>query len=262
MRFYTLMRRSKRVFKNWTPSPRPMLGCLACLVMFLMFATLTRPAFADEAQPAPLPLPALTAIIGGAPTDADAYARIAAYYADHRAELQVMFDEADETRLRGLFGMYITHLAAPYNIVPVEPVTLLEFVSTPTAHCGTYALAQSQIYDALGISWRFVLVDRGWHGLIEVLVGRQYETFDATSNVWINLSVGEMMAGMTQNVTGEPRRFRVFYTPSLDPAAAPVYRAHLTNPDCDRCSVPQLRAGVSQWGLLVFPSTWTVERQN
>ena len=205
-----------------------------------------------------LPLPSLSELVGSAQTDAEAYDLIRNYYTANHDALAVVFNEADETRLRALFGMYITHLAVPYNVVEVLPVTLLQFVSAETAHCGTYSLAQSQIYDALDVSWRNIIVDDGWHGIIEVLVGRQYETFDATSNVWVNLSIGEMIKGMTYTVMDEPRRYREFYTPVLDLATDDRYRVHLTDERCDRCSVPELRVGFSQWGLRVFPSRWYV----
>mgnify|MGYP001392230666 CR=1 FL=1 len=204
----------------------------------------------------PIPLPSLTELIGDATDDATATARIVSYYTTNHDALAVIFNESNETRLQALFGLYITHMAVPYNVVDILPVTLLDFVQAPTAHCGTYSLAQSQIYDAFGLTWRFILADDGWHGIIEVLVGRQYETFDATSNVWVNLSIGEMIAGMTNTVMDKPRRYREFYTPVLDPTADDIYRAHLAA----GYSVPELRAGFAHWGLRVFPSRWAVER--
>ena len=208
----------------------------------------------------PIPIPPLAELVGDATDDATATARILNYYTANHDALVVAFNEADETRLRALFGMYIVHVDVPYNVVDVLPVTLLDFVQSSTAHCGTYSLAQSQIYDAFGLTWRFVLADGGWHGIMEVLVGRQYETFDATSNVWVNLSIGEMIAGMTYTVMDEPRRYREFYAPVLDPTTSDSFRVHLTDERCDRCSVPQIRAGFSQWGLRVFPSRWEVDR--
>lgn len=200
----------------------------------------------SSAEP-PLDVAPLADIIAGAEDDAGAARLISAYYEAQREHLSDEFQEADDARLRALFGMYITHLAVPYGIVEHAPESLVEFASAPTAHCGTYADAQSRIYDALGVTWRRIHVDGGWHGLLEALIGRRYETFDATSNVWLDKSVGELLAGME-------RESRMFYSPIFDAQASDAYRAHLEL----GYSVPELRVGLPQWGILIFPAEWEV----
>jgi len=169
------------------------------------------------------------------------------YYESNREALASIFDEGDDTRLRGLFGMYIVHLAVPYNVVIVPPTTLFEFVNAPSAHCGTYSVAQSWIYDALGVEWRIVMVDGGWHGLIEVDVGGSWEIFDSTVNMWIDRSVEQLLAG-------EVRTYRTFYTPILDENASEIYRDHMAG----GWDVLGLREGLPLWGVSVFPTRWEV----
>lgn len=195
----------------------------------------------------PLEVASLGEMVGAAGDDAEAGAAIRAYYEANAGRLAEEFDEANDARLRGLFGMYITHVAVAYGVVETEPGTLLEFIAAPTAHCGVYAKAQSQVYDALGLVWRTVVVDGGWHGLNEVLIDGRYETFDATSNVWLSVSVEALL-------NGAPREYRTFYTPIFDAQADEAYRAHLATGH----NVPELRAGLPLWGLRVFPSTWMV----
>lgn len=192
----------------------------------------------------PLPIPPLSAIIGDAATDADALAAVVRYYERHAAALGRVFAEANEQRTRALFGMYLVHMAAPYNVTPVTPVTFLDFVRTPTAHCGIYARAQSQVYTALGLRWREVHVDGGWHGLIEAEISGQFETFDSTSAVWVNQPVESLLRGAE-------RHYRAYYTPALDVNADDVYRAHIIESG-GYYNVLGLRAGLPLWGLNVF----------
>lgn len=230
------------------------------LIMFtlgIVFAAVTlqtgtpppapRPPFFDSrlmsGEP-PLPIPPLSAIIGDAATDADALSAVANFYERHRVKLAAVFRETNDERTRALFGMYIIHLAVPYNTVDwdYQRATLLEFVNAGTAHCGAYAVAQSHVYTALGLRWRNVIVDNGWHGLIEAEISGNYEVFDSTSAVWINQPVERILQGVE-------RHYRAYYTPALDANADPVYRAHLQA----GYSVPELRAGLPLWGLYVFP---------
>lgn len=199
----------------------------------------------------PLPIPPLSAIIGGAETDADALSAIVSYYNRQSLRLAVLFREDNEQRTRALFGMYIVHMAAPYNVTPVTPVTFLDFVRTPTAHCGIYARAQSQVYTALGLRWREVHVDGGWHGLIEAEISGFYEVFDSTSAVWVNQPVESLLRGAE-------RHYRAYYTPALDANAAAVYRDHLQA----GYSVPELRAGLPLWGIAIHPRTAEIVAQS
>ncbi len=195
----------------------------------------------------PLDVAALRDIVGDAPNDAAAATTIRAYYDEQADRLAGVFREQNEARRRALFGMYIVHLAVPYNFVETMPETLLDFVNAPTAHCGVYSLAQSQVYGGLGLTWRNIVIDGGWHGLIEAQIDGAWEVFDSTSNVWVSTSVDRMLAG-------DDRVYREFYTPILDRQAGAVYRAHIQN----EYSVPELRAGLPLWGLRVFPSQWEV----
>lgn len=230
-------------------------GCIGLLMGILFMHVCSAPAAVGiaaydarvQSGETPLDVPGLAEIISGAVNDAAAERMLAAYYADHAEALAIEFRETNDMRLRALFGMYVTHLAVPYNVVEHAPISLLEFASAPAADCGIYATAQAQIYDALGLRWRRIHIDRGWHGVIEVLIGRQYEVFDATSNVWVNRSIGEMLGGMERSV-------RYFYTPMLDRSTGAVYRVHIGNEH----NAPALRATLAWWGLTIFPSRWDV----
>jgi len=203
-----------------------------------------------EADPA-LPIPSLAELTAGARDDTEALTAIRAYYEANAGALKALFQEDDDTRVRGFFGMYIVHNAVPYNRVEVDPVTLLDFVSAPTAHCGTFALALSQVYTGLGLHWRSIVVDDGWHGLNEVLIGGHYETFDATNNLWLSASIEELIGGV-------PRSWRTFYTAQTDANAGARYRDRLT----DGYNMPLTRTAGTQWGLTVFPTHWEIVAQS
>lgn len=209
-------------------------------------------ANAREVDPA-LPIPALAAIIADATTNADAQTAIRAYYDANAESLAALFIEPNDQRTRAFFGMYIVHLAQPYNTVDYDYLnaTLLDFITVDTAHCGAYAIAQSQVYTALGLRWRNIVVDNGWHGLIEAEIGGRWETFDATNNLWLSVSVEDLLAGV-------PRSWRTFYTPQTDVDASAVYRDHSAND----YNMQYTRTTETQWGLTVFPRRWEIIAQS
>lgn len=209
-------------------------------------------ADAHEVDP-PLPILSLVDIIDGATTNADAQAALRTYYDANAELLAALFMEPNEQRTRAFFGMYIVHLAQPYNTVAWDYLnaTILDFVAAPTAHCGAYAVAQSQVYTALGLRWRNIVVDNGWHGLIEAEIGERWETFDSTNNLWLSVSVEELLAGV-------PRSWRTFYTPQTDVNAPAQYRDHLA----DDYNMQYTRTSGTQWGLTVFPRRWEIIAQS
>lgn len=204
----------------------------------------------------PLPIPPLSAIVGDASTDADAQAAIAAYYDRQHSTLADLFSETDDQRLRALFGMYIVHLAQPYNVVPEGWAGwgLLDFLHGQSAHCGLYALAQSHVYTALGLRWREVAVDGGWHGLIEAQIGANFEVFDSTTNTWVNRPVEALLGGIT-------RDYRAFYSPLSDRAASAVYRAHIVDSG-GYYDAYALRESLPRWGLTVHPNQWSITAES
>jgi hypothetical protein len=144
----------------------------------------------------------------GAATDAEAYAMIVAYYDANKARLRTLWREDNDTRLAGIFSMYVVHISTVYGET-TYPASFLEYLTQPRAHCGTYSIAQAHIAQALGLTWRMWELTSGWHGWVEILVDGQWEIFDATTNQWISRSGLELLAK-------EPREYRSFYTPLLD----------------------------------------------
>jgi len=195
----------------------------------------------------PLDVPGLRELVDG-----DDAQGVAAYFEANKARLALMFNEQDEARLRGLAGMYLVHVSQPYGSMPSgwEQYTLSQLLQADTVHCGGYALMQGMIYTALGLRWNNVIVDGGWHGLIEAQIGEGWETFDATTNVWASISVGGLIGGL-------PREYRQFYTPVLDPDADEVYRRHYVDSGGYN-SVADIRVGLPQWGISVRPSRWAI----
>ncbi|MBK9751861.1 MAG: hypothetical protein IPO91_34555 [Chloroflexi bacterium] len=106
-----------------------------------------------------------------------------------------------------MFSMYIVHLAVPYNFVETMPETLLDFVNAPTAHCGVYSLAQSQVYGGLGLTWRNIVIDGGWHGLIEVQIDGAWEVFDSIKCVGEHQRRQDARRGMTACTADSIRRY-------------------------------------------------------
>lgn len=195
----------------------------------------------------PLPIPPLSVIIGSAETDAGALAAIVDHYERNRVKLAAVFAESNDQRLRSLYGMYIIHMAAPYNVVPRdwEGEGIRAFAGGATAACGVYSQAQGRVYTALGLRWRQVVVDNGWHTLIETEISGHFEVFDSTSAVWVNQPVERLLQGTE-------RHYRAFYTPSLDANTSDIYRAHIIESG-GYYSVPELRGGLPLWGLSIFP---------
>lgn len=196
------------------------------------------PPLVYSAQP-PLQIATLAEIVGLAEDNESALQAVVDYYANNRDHLIREFREMDDTRLRALYGMYIVHLAVPYFSVEREPTNLVEFVSAPSAHCGTYAMALGEIYSALGLHWRSWSVSNGSHALLDVDINGKWETFDATSNLWLSVAVDELVAGA-------PRSYRLFYTPSADINAEPRY---LMEGKADAAAVIHLRRAIPLWGI-------------
>lgn len=195
----------------------------------------------------PLPIPPLSEIIGDAATDAAALSAITNYYDRQSLRLAVLFRETDDQRLRALFGMYLVHMAAPYNVVTRdwEGEGIRAFADGATAACGVYSQAQGHIYDALGLRWRQVQIDSTWHTLIEAQINGEFEVFDSTANIWTSEPIERLLQGTE-------RRWRAFYTPILDANADDMYRAHIIESN-GYYNVIGLRAGLPLWGLYVFP---------
>lgn len=181
----------------------------------------TIPTGVDTLAPK-LPIPTLLKI---APTgDID---DVRDYWHNYETELKGMF--ADEDRAAALFAMYLVAIAVPYGVQPMcingdvpycTHATLAEYVHLQRAHCGIYARVQAEVSRALGLTARVVEFTDGWHGVCEVMIGKHYEVFDSTVNVWLNQPLEALVAGTT-------RLTFPYYTPILDMSAPDVFRAHI-----------------------------------
>ncbi len=185
-------------------------------------------------------VPTLQELTAGSTTDAEAMAKVVAYYHDNQERLRVLWREDNQTRLAGIFTMYIVHISTVYGETTF-PSSFLEYLQQPRAHCGTYSLAQAHIADALGLTWRMFELTSGWHGWIEIMVDGQWEMFDATTNQWISRSGLELLQGV-------PREYRAFYTPLLD-ANRPDARLHLS----EGYNMEQFRVDLRGLGLYYNP---------
>ncbi len=132
-------------------------------------------------------VPTLQEITAGASTDAEAIAMVVDYYHANHDRLTRLWREDNDTRLAGIFTMYVVHISTVYGETTYPP-SFLEYLQQPRAHCGTYSTAQSHIADALGLTWRMYELTSGWHGWVEIHVDGQWEIFDATTNEWISRS--------------------------------------------------------------------------
>ncbi len=188
-------------------------------------------------------IPTIQTIVGDASTDAEIIERLLAYYESNREWLSEQLVEDDPQRLAALFVMYVVHISKPYNSTAF-PTSMVEFLSLPTAHCGTYSFAQAIMLDAMGIENRSINVDHGNHALIEALIGERWEIFDATTNVWMSGSFDEVMRG------ADVER-RMYYTPALDPTAPQAYRAQFDDFPAANNSIT-LRQQEMYWGDRIF----------
>jgi hypothetical protein len=154
----------------------------------------------------------LQTIIGDAATDAEALARIGAYYDRHDERLAVLFNEPDGQRLRGLFAMYVVGNAVDYGVVDEgdHADSLIGYAQMTTAHCGVYARWLLVVGAALGLAGEGVLLDNGNHAVVDFVIDGKRELFDPTTNVWASEGTAVLLAGAA-------RDWRVWYhrTPEL-----------------------------------------------
>jgi hypothetical protein len=112
---------------------------------------------------------------------------------DAETMMQV-FDESNPTRAAGLYIMYTLHNQHPYS---------------EEWHCGDMAEEGLRRVLEMGLTARMGTISGGTHAFFEVQIDGQWELFDPTTNVWIDHSAVELMAGLS-------RTYRAFYTPVLD----------------------------------------------
>lgn len=196
------------------------------------------PTIVYDAQPAP-PIPPLRSFLGADDSETARNARV--WFTAHEAELSALWQEPPGDRLLAWYGMALIHLAAPYGVSEMV-ANLRGFVEQGVAHCGGYALAQELLYREWGLKHRNLTFDVGWHGWVEVEVAGRWELFDATTALWFDVS-------MTELVAGQPRHFRRFYSP-LDDSARPDARAHMRD---GKHNAPRLRAAELCLGFCHVP---------
>lgn len=163
-------------------------------------------------------VPTLQSMTAGATSDDEALQMVADYYEAHKDDLRVLWREDNPTRLAGIYTMYVVHISTDYGET-TYPDSFLDYLKQPRAHCGTYSLAQSEIAEKMGLTWRLLSLTSGWHGWVEIQVDGNWELFDATTNTWIDHSAYDLVKAV-------PREYRHFYTPMLD-SSRPDARLHL-----------------------------------
>ncbi|MDX2163404.1 MAG: hypothetical protein SF162_18950 [bacterium] len=192
-----------------------------------------------EQSPGP-DVPTLQTLTRGATTDAEAIAQVVAWFNAEENNLRSLWREENDTRLAGLFTMYVVHISHIYGETPYQ-TSFLDYLTLERSHCGNYSVAQAQIAEALGLEWRLLELSSGWHGWIEIRVDDQWEIFDSTVNVWIDTSSYELFQGAA-------REYRSFYTPLLD-IDRPDARLHLD----EGYNMQQLRANMPGFGVYFLP---------
>ncbi len=60
-------------------------------------------------------VPSLQELTAGSTTDAEAMAKVVAYYHDNQERLRALWREDNDTRLAGIFTMYVVHISTPYG---------------------------------------------------------------------------------------------------------------------------------------------------
>lgn len=149
-----------------------------------------------------------------------------------------------DARQAALYAMQAVHREKPYGVTQGAS-TVDEFLKLERSECGTYTRVQDQVSQYYGLTTRRVRFTDSWHGFLEIEIGGTWEVFDSTANVWIDKPMEVLL-------TGEPRRYSMYYSPIFDPDAPDVYRAHLR----EGWNVPALRARLPFLGLergITFP---------
>lgn len=161
------------------------------------------------------------------------------YFTTHKHELAALFNESRPERLASLYVMYQIHSSHLYGEVDPDHADLdyEAWLTYPFAHCGTYALQAQALMAALGLTTRRAALSGGTHQWVEVAIDGHWELFDPTTNLWIDHSGAELMAGVE-------RKYRYFYTPLLDRQHADQYQAGLQQAGQNlRAAMPLLGVG-------------------
>lgn len=184
------------------------LGCLALVVWVAPLFEVVPESGKSRAKQNPN-LPLLDAFQDTSNGDGATAAGAAAWFYAHQAELAAAFQEDHPGRLAGLYSMAIAHSSKPYGPVAQYPASMDAYLAQEASHCGTYTFAQIQVALALGLTVRSVeyVAEHAW---MEAQIDGVWETFDATTNTWLNQDHRTL-------ATGQMRQFRQYYSPWLDP---------------------------------------------
>lgn len=156
-------------------------------------------------------IPVLQELSLVAESDEEVVSNFVRFFNENRDELAIQFGESNSDRLGALVAMYIVHNSHPYGLNPIvtDNDSLLTYSQSSTSsQCYLQSKFQAELVEGLGLTWRIIGIGP-LHIWLEVQIDGVWEIFDATSNIWLD-------AGIDELVNGETRNYRSFYSISLD----------------------------------------------
>lgn len=156
-------------------------------------------------------IPVLQELSLVAESDEEVVSNFVRFFNENRDELAIQFGESNSDRLGALVAMYIVHNSHPYGLNPTvtDNDSLLTYSQSSTSsQCYLQSKFQAELVEGLGLTWRIIGIGP-LHIWLEVQIDGTWEIFDATSNIWLD-------AGIDELVNGNSRNYRSFYSISLD----------------------------------------------
>jgi len=107
----------------------------------------------------------------------------------------------DQEELKALFYMNFVHLSAPYGKNDLTEKSLDYLLWKSEYHqCGSYTIMLSMLLEKAGYEQRTVSIDSGGHGYVEIKFDERWQILDPTTNIWIDKSTEELIAGDSRNI--------------------------------------------------------------
>ncbi|KKQ18740.1 MAG: hypothetical protein US31_C0002G0085 [Berkelbacteria bacterium GW2011_GWA1_36_9] len=132
-----------------------------------------------------------------------------------------MAGTTDERKLKALFYMNFVHMSAYYNERSLKELSIKELIwGGDYLHCGNYTALLAMLLDKSGYEFRTLAIYPG-HGIIEIKLNDRWQVLDPTTNIWLDQSIEEQVAGKHANS-------QVFFLTATDEKNSKA-REHMSN---------------------------------
>ena len=106
----------------------------------------------------------------------------------------------DEKKLKALFYMNFVHMSAYYGQRDLQDLSLKELLwGGDFFQCGNYSVLLGMLLEKAGYEFRTLAIYPG-HSIIEIKLDDRWQVFDPTTNLWIDQSIEDQIAGKAKNI--------------------------------------------------------------